>query len=278
MPQRALPGGIRAVGSAMARFFLPSQKNWDQWPQNNKRHLDGVLVVGKGIRWIRHKDQMCYLVRIGNIDNSTIFYISKRNFKVTLSGAVPFNSEMRAPVEPAIDAPVINELRASGRNVVPNIGNLSRGGTREEIEELRWNGITVDNDNDLAPKNAEPEVAIKGPPVGATWEKLTYCNRHANSNFLDTARKFKHHWWDQIAEYNELKLFWMCFPEDYIRNVVIPTTNKTLTTKMTLQEFTFGSAACSLWHATRASPIKICGGQRKQSTCSRGLCSTSTPT
>ena len=29
----------------------------------------------------------------------------------------------------------------------------------------------------------------------------------------------------------------MCFPEDYIRDVVIPTTNKNLATKMTLKEF-----------------------------------------
>jgi hypothetical protein len=190
MPQRALPGSIGAIGSAMARFFHPSQKNWDKWPQNDKCRLKGVLVVGKGVWRVQHKDQMCYLVCIGDINDGTIFHISKKNFKVTLSPLVPFQSETHAPVVPVIDAPAVNELCASGWNIVPNIGNLLHGGTREEIEELRQNGISVNNDNDPAPKNTVPDVAAKGVPAGGTWEKPTYCNRRANPDFSDTAGKF----------------------------------------------------------------------------------------
>ena len=149
-----------------------------------------MLVVGEGVRRVQHKDQMCYLVRIGDINHSTLFHISKKNFKVTPSPLVPFQSETRAPVVPAINAPVVDELRASGRNVVPNIGNLLRGGTREEIEELHRNGISVDDYNNPAPENAVPDVAAEGVPAGGTWEKPTYCNRHANPNFSDTAGKF----------------------------------------------------------------------------------------
>jgi prephenate dehydrogenase len=56
MPQKALLGGIGAVGSAMARFFHPSEKIRDTWPQDDKRRVKGVLVVDEGIRKIRHKD------------------------------------------------------------------------------------------------------------------------------------------------------------------------------------------------------------------------------
>ena len=70
MPARALPGSIGAVGTDMARFFHPSQKNREKWPQDDKRRIHGVLVVGEGVRWIHHKDQMCYLVRIGDIDDN----------------------------------------------------------------------------------------------------------------------------------------------------------------------------------------------------------------
>ena len=64
--------GIGAVGLAMARFFHPSQKNRDKWPHEERRLLAGVLVTGEGVRRVQHKDQMCYLVRINNINNSTI--------------------------------------------------------------------------------------------------------------------------------------------------------------------------------------------------------------
>ena len=238
MPARALPGGIGAVGTAMARFFHPSQKIREKWPQDDKRRINGALVVGEGVRRIRHKDQMCYLVRIGDIDDNTVFHISKKNFKVTLSGPIPFESEVRAPAPPpAADAPAVDEQRTSSRNVVANVGNLTRGGTREEIEELHRNGITVDDDNEPAPENTAPDFAEEAVPTGGTWEKPTYCIRRANSDFSDSAGKFKSHRWDEIVEYDELELFRMCFPEGYVRDVVIPMTNKTLTTNMTLKEF-----------------------------------------
>jgi hypothetical protein len=62
MPQKALLGGIGAVGSAMARFFHPREKIHDTCPQDDKSRVEGVLVVDEGIRKIRHKDHMCYLV------------------------------------------------------------------------------------------------------------------------------------------------------------------------------------------------------------------------
>jgi hypothetical protein len=55
MPQKALLGGIGAFGSAMARFFHPSEKIRDTWPQDDKRRVEGVLVVDEGIWKIRQK-------------------------------------------------------------------------------------------------------------------------------------------------------------------------------------------------------------------------------
>ncbi len=74
----------------MARFFHPSAKIRDHFPQNNKRRLTGVVVTGEGVRRIRNKDQMCYLVCIDEVNDGTIFYISKKNFKVDTKAATPF--------------------------------------------------------------------------------------------------------------------------------------------------------------------------------------------
>ena len=123
MPQLALVGGVGATGTAMARFFHPSAKIREKWPQNDKRRLFGVLVMGEGIRKVQHKNQMCYLVRIPEIDDSTIFHIVKKNFKVLAAPAVPFESE--APNVPIVPVPVTGEAlnpdRIADRNVVPNI-------------------------------------------------------------------------------------------------------------------------------------------------------------
>ena len=96
MPRLALLGGIGASGTAMARFFHPSAKIREKWPQNDKKRLFGVLVTGEGVRRVQHKDQMCYLVRVPKIDDSTIFHIVKKNFKILAAPAVPFDSERPA--------------------------------------------------------------------------------------------------------------------------------------------------------------------------------------
>ncbi len=72
---------------------------------------------------------MCYLVRIPEINNSTIFHIVKKNFKVLSAPAIPFES--KAPtvhVEPTpVPGEAANPDRVADRNVVPNIeGYLNR--------------------------------------------------------------------------------------------------------------------------------------------------------
>ena len=91
---------------------------------NDKHCLHGMMVVGEGVWQIQNKDQMCHLVRIGDSNDSTVFHISKRIFKVTLSPIFPFKCERcSTAVAPAIHDPIINELHASGRNVVHSLGS-----------------------------------------------------------------------------------------------------------------------------------------------------------
>ncbi len=92
-----------------------------------------------------------------------------------------------------------------------------------DIEDLQRQEIEVDDDNQPAPENSAPDAAPA--PLG-TWEKPTICPRRANSLFADNPGKWKNHWWDVIADYDELHLFRMCFPEQcWIIDVLIPTTN-----------------------------------------------------
>ncbi len=130
MPQLALVSGIGATDTAMARFFHPSAKIREKWPQHDKRCLFGVLVTGEGVRKVQHKNQMCYLVRISEIDDSTTFHIVKKNFKVLSAPATPFESEVPAvrqncPPAPVIPGEALNPDRIVDRDVVPNIEGLA---------------------------------------------------------------------------------------------------------------------------------------------------------
>jgi hypothetical protein len=159
MPRLALVGSIGASGTAMARFFHPSAKIREKWPQNNKRRLFDVLVTGEGIRRVQHKNQMSYLVRIPKIDNSTIFHIVKKNFKVLSAPAIPFESKAPAMhVEPTlVPGEAANPDWVADRNVVPNIkGYSNRDSLQGDIDEQRRQCITVDNDNNPLPENATP--------------------------------------------------------------------------------------------------------------------------
>ncbi len=46
-----------------------------------------------------------------------------------------------------------------------------------------------------------------------------------------------HHWWDKIAAKAEFELFQMMMLEQFIRDVILPTTNVFLTEELTIGEF-----------------------------------------
>ena len=53
----------------------------------------------------------------------------------------------------------------------------------------------------------------------------------------DAKGKWAHHCWDEIAAYSEKELFWMAFPEEFIKTEIIPTMNDHLASKHTWGEF-----------------------------------------
>jgi len=97
---------------------------------------------------------MCYLVTIPEFGDGVTFHIVKKNFQVNVDPQTVFESEaaMGNPIPP----PPVDGERASGRNVVPNV--FGGAGLREEIEQLRAEGIEVDDDNEPLPEDAEPPL------------------------------------------------------------------------------------------------------------------------
>jgi hypothetical protein len=139
MVTRTLPAGIGAVGSAKARFFHPSDKIRAKWPNDNKRQLVNVLVIGEGQRFVNRKNRWCYIVHIPEIDDGSEFHIVKFNFTVNVAPEVPFLGTLnRGPRSRQNQRPAaavareVDPLWAAGCDVVPNIGKLG-----DDLEDLR---------------------------------------------------------------------------------------------------------------------------------------------
>ena len=65
-------GGIGALCSAQARFFHPSAKIREKWPNDHKRlRLERVVLTGKELFRILRRDQLAYKCRIAEIDDGS---------------------------------------------------------------------------------------------------------------------------------------------------------------------------------------------------------------
>ena len=125
----------------------------------------------------------------------------------------------------------ITNQRVSVDDVDPNVNcDLAI-----EIDDLRQQGIEVDDDNEPAPENAEPPPQATNQ-VGE-WITLTICPRR-EANCSNRKGSWKRFAWTVIQEMKELAQFRMCFPEQWVKEVVIPATNNEINgDPLTLSEF-----------------------------------------
>ena len=138
--------------------------------------------------------QMCYLVTLSEFGEGVTFHIVKKNFRVDVDPETFFESEgtaLNPPPPPEVDAE-----RTSFNNVVPNV--FGGAGLREEIEQLRAEGIEVDDDNEPLPNDAAPTPVEAG--VQYEYTVPTFCPRRANNNIMDSPGRWVQFRWDEIAE------------------------------------------------------------------------------
>ncbi len=187
---------------------------------------------------------MCDLILIPNVDGEC--HIIKHNFRVDVSPTAPFESKIAPPAAPAPQV-FIDTNHRDNRNVVPNVF-----GSEDKIEQLRAEGIEVDDDNEPLPDEAD--AAPEPTAAMYSYNKPTFCPQWVD-NLPNRKGSWVHHRWDEIAVKTEFELFRMTMLEQFIRDVVLPTTNVFLTKELTIGEFynsTNGLDANSLWPAAKA--------------------------
>ena len=169
---------------------------------------------------VSRREQMCYEIRLADYGEDTVFHIVCCNFKVLVEGPEPFEDEVPAP--PVVVAPGLAQLDGGNVVIEENFVQENVGNHVLEIGELTADGIVVDNEGP-APENAVPQP--QGQGIVGEWEKQLVCIRRSNTAIADTLGKWKGKTWPQVGEMTEFAIFRMTFPEDYLKNVVIPATN-----------------------------------------------------
>ncbi len=164
--------------------------------------------------------KMCYLVSIPKVEGEC--YIVKKCFRVEWDPDTPFDSE-RVPLPCNIPRPLLHgEDHTALFDVMRNVGN----GLVDEVFELRAQGIEVDDDNEPLDKGApSPSPIEENAPLNFTIPTHCPC---CERNMNDERGKWAHHCWDEITSIMEFELFRMTFPENFVKDVIIPTTNNNL--------------------------------------------------
>jgi hypothetical protein len=224
MAKKRKLGGVGAVGKAKMKSLHPSEPLRIKYGTGYERdYLDALEILrsDKGKVSARGKIVDRYFVRHPFFPDIE-FKVGRRNFTVEDEAATPFEDEVAQDYVPT--AEVVTEPQGDGVNV--DSGPRPPQGrhlTTMEIDELRAEGHTVDDDNEPVEENVDDP----GPPPVGQWMKPTTCPRIREGN-----QKVKGRWinfrWDQVAEMDELELFLLSFPIDYIRDVVLPETNKNI--------------------------------------------------
>ena len=112
-------GGIGALGSAQAKFFHPSAKIREKWPNDHKQmRLERVVVTGKEMFRISGRDQLVYKCRIAEIEDRRKFHICAKNIRVDQYPVQPFEDELTTTpcTHPAAEPDNNKEARGSNEN------------------------------------------------------------------------------------------------------------------------------------------------------------------
>ena len=230
-----IPAGIGAIGTAKLKCLHPSEPLRERFGVAFDRDaLEGLTIERRDQGKVSRRGRVIDRYHVTHPDFAGIeFVVAALRFKVTVAGPTSFESTTTSTVQEQPTAVTdVHELaaRQSTRNAVGLTPPVGRSLTREEIAELRAAGHTVDDDNE-----PDEENATAPPPVTGTWIIPTICPR-IQRDLRKTRGKFNNYSWDLVKDMCELELFLLCFPVDYLINVVLPKTNEYLETPVTMKE------------------------------------------
>lgn len=215
------------VCSVLLRYLHPSQLISARYPnQEHGERLTNLLVIGTDTKRIRGIERRCVIFHHPEFENIQL-YCSVQFARV--STAVETPEVGRVPV-------VLERVEQEEElHAIPRIS----GEAAEDIAHLRAEGYGVDDDNEPAPENV-PDPTNEAP---ATTSSVTYlgwgarlpgfCNRRGTHNHYENA-SIK----PGSRPHNNQRMDWFlrCLPVTYLKEVLLPETNRKMSQPMDFSE------------------------------------------
>jgi len=173
MAKKAIPAGIGAIGKTKMKNLHPSQPLKDKYGTAFERdYLEGLEIQRADKGRVSRAGKVIDRFHVTHPDfPAQEFLVAKRLFSVVVAPAQPF--EPPPPPPPAAALPTVHQ-QAARESTIDNVGFTAPSGrrlTRDEIEELRAAGHTVDDDNEPDEENREEPP----PPSTGEWITPSFC-------------------------------------------------------------------------------------------------------
>ena len=225
---KRLRNGVGAVVTVYKKFLHPRKEVCAKYPNANKGDLlDHLLVVRTEEKTVNKRHQLCVMMRHVDFDDGLLLYAVARYCKVQIEGPVEhfFNdTSLDDPEDVANVAAVVGE---EGPIEVPAIFN------GEDASNFRAQGFGVDDDNEPAPENIpQAEDSIEDCEFFA-WDEMTLDERRKAG-----VRDVKPSLVNADATLHTILGYFVHFlPVSFIKSILIPATNASLSEPLTWEEF-----------------------------------------
>lgn len=238
MPPPKRPG-TGAKAAALVRFVHPGKPFRDAYGEleYQRKKLSNFLVVGTSFEKVSSRSAATNCLHLRHDDfPDQLFKVSRHRCTITEEGPEE-GLFVFAPSSGGRADTTARPESSAAASVVPGVGNFASitNVSAEDISVLRHNGIMVDDDNDPSPDNIPADD--DAPPPSLNLRTNNICPRRASGNPSPDRGNFHNHTWAAIKNMSDLEiLLELCLPKKYIINVVVPETNKRLSTPMDFGE------------------------------------------
>ena len=220
--------GVGAKGTCLVRFVHPTLPLRDRYLNTYKtERLGGWFVRGREHKVIRNREVLCYTIQHESFNDTDLtFYVSVKNFTITeegpllhlFSGTAATHAEGTAQAQNTAQAGTTNQQQDNEYFPLDN---------DDMMERLQAEGFSFDRD-DLPLGENIPHETDPVPTVFTQWgfNGTDYRIAAGAINFLPRFTNID----NALAnELSTMDVFLLFFPTDFIKTVVLPAMNRSLT-------------------------------------------------
>jgi hypothetical protein len=232
-PKKKKQIGVGAHCSVLLKYLHPKQKIDEVIPLNarrNKQELDECVVVSRETRNIKRKPKICIVLKHHSFGDNHI-YCAERYAKVRIEGEEDgFFDKKQTDLPIFTNAPTFaadDVCKPIDTSFIDKMGQSSR---TEDIALARSQGLDVDDDNEPAPENIPAEGVVIDSNAnihGQEWGWNGTCHRKSKHH-SDVDSQIVNYTKNDLKALTKLDMFLLFFPANYLENVIVKETSKTL--------------------------------------------------